>query len=84
MPRYFFDLNTHAPAPDDDGTELADDEHARVQAVIFAGDYLSDHPEILRCGAHFRVAVRNDRGSELLAVVVMIAEPGQDSGSPPI
>ncbi|WP_446741152.1 DUF6894 family protein [Sphingomonas sp. H160509] len=44
MPRYFFDIDNHKHVNDDDGTNLADDEEARVQAVIFAGDYLSDHP----------------------------------------
>ena len=62
MPRYFFDIDNHKHVNDDDGTDLADDEVARVQAVIFAGDYLSDHPAIARHGAHFRVAVRNNQG----------------------
>ncbi len=77
MPRYFFDIDNHKHVNDDDGTDLADDEVARVQAVIFAGDYLSDHPAIARHGAHFRVAVRNDQGHVLLAVAVTIDEPGR-------
>ncbi len=67
MPRYFFDIDNHKYVNDDDGTDLADDEEARVQAVIFAGDYLS-------------VTVRNDQGSVLLAVAVMIDEPGDTPG----
>ena len=86
MPRYFFDIDNHKYVNDDDGTDLADDEEARVQAVIFAGDYLSDHPAIARHGARFRVTVRNDQGNVLLAVAVMIDEPGDTlggvSGSP--
>ncbi len=80
MPRYFFDIDNHKYVNDDDGTDLADDEEARVQAVIFAGDYLSDHPAIARHGARFRVTVRNDQGSVLLAVAVMIDEPGDTPG----
>ena len=83
MPRYFFDIDNHKHTPDEDGTDLPDDENARVQAVIFAGDYLSDHPGVARHGARFHVAVRNDRGSVLLAVDVTITEPCLDSGSPP-
>ena len=86
MPRYFFDIDNHKYVNDDDGTDLANDEEARVQAVIFAGDYLSDHPAIARHGARFRVTVRNDQGNVLLAVAVMIDEPGDTlggvSGSP--
>ena len=80
MPRYFFDIDNHKYVNDDDGTDLANDEEARVQAVIFAGDYLSDHPAIARHGARFRVTVRNDQGSVLLAVAVMIDEPGDTPG----
>ncbi len=80
MPRYFFDIDNHKCVNDDEGTDLADDEEARVQAVIFAGDYLSDHPAVARHGARFRVAVRNDEGSVLLAVAVMIDEPGDTPG----
>ncbi|MBC3941852.1 DUF6894 family protein [Sphingomonas albertensis] len=86
MPRYFFDIDNHKHVNDDDGTDLADDEEARVQAVIFAGDYLSDHPAIARHGACFRVTVRNGEGSVLLAVAVTIDEhgvtPGAATGSP--
>ena len=74
MPRYFFDIDNHKHVNDDDGTNLADDEEARVQAVIFAGDYLSDHPGIARDGARFSVAVRNEAGSVLLTVMVTIDE----------
>ena len=76
MPRYFFDIDNHKHVTDDDGTDLADDEEARVQAVIFAGDYLSDHPAIARGDARFSVAVRDCRGVVLLTAIVTIEEPG--------
>lgn len=75
MPRYFFDIDNHKRVVDDDGTDLSDDEEARVQAVIFAGDYLSDHPAIARGGACFRVAVRDERDGVLLTVKVTVEEP---------
>jgi len=74
MPRYFFDIDNHKHVNDDDGTNLTDDEEARVQAVIFAGDYLSDHPGIARDGPRFSVSVRNEQGSVLLTVMVTIDE----------
>lgn len=73
MPRYFFDIDNHKHV-NDDGTNLTDDEEARVQAVIFAGDYLSDHPGIARDGPRFSVSVRNEQGSVLLTVMVTIDE----------
>jgi len=80
MPRYFFDIDNHKHVDDDEGTNLVDDEDARVQAVIFAGDYLSDHPAIARDGARFSVAVRDEWGSVLLTVMVTIDEPGDEPG----
>ncbi|MDQ0839486.1 DUF6894 family protein [Sphingomonas faeni] len=78
MPRYFFDIDNHKHVDDDEGTNLTDDEDARVQAVIFAGDYLSDHPAIARGGTRFSVAVRDEGGSVLLTVMVTIDEPGDE------
>ncbi|HXH14833.1 MAG TPA: hypothetical protein VNJ10_01735 [Sphingomonas sp.] len=80
MPRYFFDIVDHTHLGDDDGTDLADDEQARVEAVVFAGDYLSDHPAIVRDGARFRVAVRDGGDRVLLTVVVTVDDPGSPPG----
>ncbi|MEG3083170.1 hypothetical protein U1707_05920 [Sphingomonas sp. PB2P12] len=75
MPRYFFDIDTDKHFGDDDGTDLADDEEARAQAVIFTGDYLSDHPAMARDSARLRVAVRDGQGNVLLTATVTIEEP---------
>ncbi len=75
MPRYFFDIDAQKNISDEDGTDLSDDEEARVQAVIFAGDYLSDHPAIARAGSGLRVAVRDGQGHVLLTTVITVEEP---------
>ena len=36
LPRYFFDTDSGTHAADDEGTDLANDDDARVQAIVFA------------------------------------------------
>lgn len=77
MPRYFFDIDDHKHDVDDEGTELADDDEARIQAVIFAGDYLRDHPGMVWDGTRFSVAVRDEGDAVLLNVIVTANDPRQ-------
>ncbi len=77
MPRYFFDIDNHTHDADDEGTNLADDDEARVQAVIFAGDYLRDHPEIIWDGSRFSVAVRDENDAVLLTIAVTVEDPSK-------
>ncbi len=74
MRRYFFDLENHVPDVDDDGQMLSGPEEARTEAVIFAGAYLRDNPDLLADGSRFIVKVRDDQGATLVKVVVH-AEP---------
>ena len=48
MPRYFFDLAHERPELDREGVVLSDDAMAREEAIRFAGEYVVDHPEMLR------------------------------------
>ena len=52
MPRYYFHVHDGHEVPDEDGVDLSDDDDARTQAVIAAGEALRDtgrtfwkHPE---------------------------------------
>ena len=76
MPRYFFNLDDHKLDEDHEGTVLPDANEARIQAVVFAGDYLRDHPEIVWDGTRFKVAVVDEAGTVLLNVVVTAETPG--------
>lgn len=76
MPRYFFNLDDHKRDEDHEGTVLTDANEARVQAVIFAGDYLRDHPELVWDGTRFEVSVVDEAGIVLLKVVVTAEDPG--------
>ena len=79
MPRYFFDTESHTHVGDDVGTDLAGPDAARVQAVVFAGDYLSENPDLLSGADTFRVAVRDEAGTVLLTVSITATEPAPSS-----
>ena len=71
MPRYFFDIADHEVVCDDDGTELPNDDAARGEAVIFAGAYLKDHPELAWDGREMRVHVFAEPRRPLFVVLVI-------------
>lgn len=77
MPRYFFDIDDHTHDVDHEGTVLAGDDEARIQAVIFVGDYLRDRPDIVWDGMRFSVAVRDEDDAVLLNVVVTAEDPNE-------
>ncbi|WP_380782334.1 DUF6894 family protein [Sphingomonas sp. R86520] len=79
MPRYFFDMANSTRDIDEEGTELASADDARVQAVVFAGDYLRDQPGLVWDGGQFAVAVRDEAGRVLLNVVVTATDPADSS-----
>lgn len=78
MPLFHFNLADQGRDPDLDGTDLADADEARVQAIVFAGEYLRDNPGLLVNGTVFRVEVTDDRASALFAVQIELIEQQQD------
>lgn len=74
MPIYHFNLADHHRDIDAEGTELADPEEARIEAIRFAGAYLADHPQLIDDGTLFEVQVTNDDGAQMFAVTVKIRE----------
>ena len=76
MPRYFFHRTDGGFTPDHDGTELADLDAARVEAVYFAAGSVKDHPSYVWTsyvwnGRDFRIEVADDAGQLLCTVVVL-------------
>lgn len=71
MPRYFFATADGTREPDDVGTELPNLATARVEAIKYAGEVLSDHPEIIWDGEDFRVEVSDEDGLMLFTVITM-------------
>lgn len=78
MPRYFFNLDDHLREIDREGTMLSGPEEARVQAVMFAADYLSDNPRLVWDGRPFRVDVQDEAGTTLLNVVITASDPAKN------
>jgi len=77
MPLFHFNLADHVREPDIEGTELCDIAAARVEAIVFAGEYLRDNPAIINDGRDFRVEVTDDGGMPLFTVrLEMIEEQG--------
>jgi hypothetical protein len=70
VPRFHFNLDDHRKDLDEEGTELPNEDVARIEAVKFAGAYLSERPDLVSEGLRFRVIVTNDDGRELFEVKI--------------
>lgn len=68
MPRYYFDVRDHRELLDETGTELADDEAARTEAVVFAGRLLSDLGREFWDSGDWRLSVRGEGGRVLFTL----------------
>ena len=71
MPRYFFHCMDGHVDLDEDGTELADDDAARLEATTLAGSILRTEPEHLQGGKALRIEVANASGDLLFTVVTI-------------
>lgn len=78
MPRYFFNTDNHERDEDLEGTELAGPDAARVAAVMFAGEYLRDNPELVWDGRRFSVDVQDETRRPLLKITVEAEAPAAD------
>jgi hypothetical protein len=70
MPLFHFNLADHVTDADVEGTELRDAAEARIEAIVFAGAYLRDNPDMVWDGHEFRVEVTDDTGAPVFTVVV--------------
>ncbi len=68
MPRYFFDVRDATEIPDDIGTELADEDAARAEAVVFAGRLLADLGRKFWDSGDWRLSVRDESGRVLFTL----------------
>lgn len=81
MPRYFFTTADGTRDPDVDGTELPSLSAARIEAIKFAGEVLSDHPDMIWDGEDFRVEVSDEAGLLLFTVVAMAMDSPSGAAS---
>jgi hypothetical protein len=84
MPRYFFNLDNSERSEDDVGTMLSGPGEARTQAVLFAGEYLRDNPELVGEGDRMRVEVRDEQDNLLFEVVVSAHDPDATADPMPV
>lgn len=75
MPRYYFSVEDHVRLEDDEGQELAGPAEARVAAIVFAGDYLSDDPGLVWDGNVFKVVV-TDAARQMVVTIEVHAVDG--------
>jgi len=71
MPRYHFNVRDGQNYPDLQGSELADISAARIEAVKFAGQLLSDGAERFWSGDEWVMTVTNDRGLTLFTLTFL-------------
>ena len=70
MPRYFFHRTDGHREHDNEGTELEDLPTARKEAVVYAGQTMKDHPEMVWDGGDLKIEVSDEFGLILFVVVV--------------
>ncbi len=68
MPRYFFHVRDGVVMPDTEGTDLANVDVARKQAVRFAGEFLQDYGDGFWQEADWRVWVTDESGDTVCAL----------------
>jgi hypothetical protein len=74
MPRYYFNVAHGEREQDTQGLILTDSNAARVAAIRFAGDVMSDEPDILKPGNQFSVEVVDEAGVVLLVISTTVRE----------
>lgn len=74
MPRYHFHTKDGGEHRDEEGTELPNHAAARVAAIRYTGDVMSDQPDVLWDGRDFRVQVTDDAGEHLFTIVTLAVD----------
>ncbi|SEH88937.1 hypothetical protein SAMN02799636_04301 [Methylobacterium sp. 275MFSha3.1] len=61
MPRFFFNIYDGVSMLDDTGTELADWQEARIQAIELAGAVIKDEAKHIALGEDWRIEMTDER-----------------------
>lgn len=69
MPRYFFHLTDGEDYPDLHGTMLEDHAAARIEAVRFSGQLLSERPDKFWSGEEWKMRVTDDKDLTLFELI---------------
>ena len=74
MPRYFFHLLDGVFDPDPEGIDLPDLQRAKCEAVVYAGQVISDQPDIVWKDGEIRVEVTSEVGVLVATIIVQAVE----------
>lgn len=87
MPRFHFNVYDGVSIPDLNGAELANAREARLEAIRYAGELMTDHPERIALGEDWRMEVTDPTGLILFhldfscsATAATIGETAKDRG----
>lgn len=70
MPLYYFNIVEHGHKVDSIGTQCANPELARMEAVRFAGEILRDEPERVWNGSELRIKASDAWDTVLFTVLI--------------
>ena len=70
MPTYHFHIEDGGHHPDREGTELPDDDSARIQAARLLGELLKEQPEVFWKDQCLRLTVADERQLTLFVLEV--------------
>jgi hypothetical protein len=68
VPRYFFHVIDGKDIPDTEGTELADIQEARAEAVVLSGELLRDLGGRFWNSSEWQIRVEDEVGKEVCAL----------------
>lgn len=74
MPRYHFNVYDGVSEPDLTGTELADWQVARLEAIRLAGQILKDEAHRIALGEDWRIEVTDSTGLILFQMTFLVVE----------
>lgn len=84
MPRYFFHTDDRRSFHDEDGTPLANDAAARIEAARVLGQLLNEQPADVWNDGQFRITVTDERGVILYSLDVAALRSSAAGGVIPL
>ena len=75
--KFYFETHDGVAYPDDEGTELASLEQARVEAVKVLADFLSERPEEFWRTDELALTVQDNRRATLFTLRLSVSAPAE-------
>lgn len=68
LPIFYFDVSDDALRPNPEGLIFASAEEAEIAGIVFAGEFLRDHPYLICGGQQLSVTIRDVRRKTIKVV----------------